>query len=58
MSYLLNLPDSEALGHVTVQASFADGYTGEVEMKKAVVQYLVYYLGLGLCGAAQSGAFN
>jgi len=58
MSYLVNLPESEALGHLTVTASFADGYTGEIEMKKAVLQYLAYYLGIGLCGAAQSGAFH
>jgi len=58
MSYLVNLPESEALGHMTMTASFAGGYTGEIEMKKAVLQYLVYYLGVGLCGAAQSGAFN
>jgi hypothetical protein len=58
MSYLVNLPESDALGHLTVKASFADGYTGEIELKKAVLQYLAYYLGIGLCGAAQSGAFH
>lgn len=58
MSYLVNLPEAEALGHLTMQASFAEGYTFELEMKKAVLQYLVYYLGVGLCGAAQSGAFH
>lgn len=58
MSYLVNLPESDALGHLTMKTSFEGGYTGELEMKKAVLQYLFYYLGVGLCGAAQSGAFH
>jgi len=58
MSYLVSLPESDNLGHLTVASYYDDGYTVEMEMKKAVVQYLVYYGGLALCGAAQSGVFN
>jgi len=58
MAYLLNLPDPEALGHMTFTTYHPDGnYQMEMEMKKAVVQYLLYYLGVGLCAAGQSGAF-
>jgi hypothetical protein len=58
MSYLVNLPESEALGHLTMQASFDDGYMCEFEMKKATLQYMIFYLGVGACAAAQSGLFD
>ena len=58
MSYLVSLPESDKLGHLTVASYYDDGYTVELEMKKAVLQYFVYYGGLALCGAAQSGVFN
>ena len=53
-AYLLNLPEPEALGHISM-ISKIDGneqFFG-MEMKKAVVQYFTYYLGVFGCGAAQ-----
>lgn len=59
LSYLLDLPASEELGHLSISAGTTeDGFKVEAEMKKAVVQYMVYYFGLALCGAGQAGAFD
>jgi len=59
LSYLLNLPESDELGHLSVSAGTTEnGFKVEAEMKKAVVQYMVYYFGLALCGAGQAGAFD
>lgn len=58
MRYLVDLPESDKLGHLTFTSYFDDGYTVELEMKKAVLQYIVYYGGLAACGAAQAGVFD
>ncbi|MBN2082099.1 hypothetical protein JW859_07815 [bacterium] len=58
MGYLVNLPGSDALGHFTLMTSYGNGYTVDIEMKKAVCQYMVYYGGLAACGLAQSGVFE
>lgn len=59
LSYLLDLPESEELGHISISAGTTeDGFSVKAEMKKAIVQYMAYYLGLALCGAGQAGAFD
>jgi hypothetical protein len=59
MAYLVNLPDEQALGHITLESHFGENTASmELEMKKAVLQYVVYYVGVTLCGMAQAGAFN
>ncbi len=59
MAYLMALPEPDALGHITMTSYHPDDNSmGEFGMKKSVFQYLLYYVGVGLCGAAQAGAFN
>jgi hypothetical protein len=55
LAYLLNLPDPSALGHIKATGYHPEGNAySECEMKKSVLQYLLFYLGVGLCGAAQT----
>jgi hypothetical protein len=59
MSYLVNLPEPGALGNMTMMTtSTGDGYACDMHATKAQMQYLAYYLGVGLCGAAQAGVFD
>lgn len=59
MAYLLNVPDPSALGHITATVQHPDGncYV-QCEMKKAVLQWAGFYLGIGLCGAGQAGMLH
>jgi hypothetical protein len=53
-AYLLNLPGPEALGHVSYLAKFdGNGGFAGIEMKKALLQYGLYYMGVFACGVAQ-----
>ena len=54
MAYLVDLPEPDALGHMTLMTAYEDGSRMELTMKKPVLQYCAYYLGLALCGAAQA----
>jgi|GEM_PF-2446970 len=59
LGYLFNISEETDLGSVEMTThNFGDGCSFEFEMKKSVVQYMVFGLGLVACGAAQSGAFN
>jgi hypothetical protein len=50
MGYLWGLPESSALGHITVQSQFDEGTLCELQMSTAVPQYLGYYLTTGAAG--------
>jgi hypothetical protein len=58
-AYLLNLPEPSALGHLTLLAKKdGKGTFFGLEGKKALVQYVAYYLGVFGCGAAQMDLGN
>ena len=54
-AYLLNLPEPGAIGNISLLAKFEgeDGMFVGMEMKKALLQYGLYYMGVFACGAAQ-----
>ncbi|HES58356.1 MAG TPA: hypothetical protein ENO21_02890 [Firmicutes bacterium] len=59
MAYLLNMPEADALGHMTATVNHPEGNAYfEFEMKKAVLQYLLFYIGVGMCGAGQAGMLH
>lgn len=54
MKYLWDLPEQDGLGQMTVTCHFGDGASSEMHMKKAVFQYMMYYLSTIGAGAIQS----
>jgi hypothetical protein len=47
------------MGHITATGYHPEGNAYyEFEMKKAVLQWAAFYLGVGLCAAGQSGMLN
>lgn len=54
MKYLWDVPEEEGLGQFTITARTGDAMSSEIKMKKAVFQYLMYYLTTIGAGAVQS----
>ncbi len=54
MKYLWDVPEQDGLGYMTLTSRFGDSAECEMHMKKAVFQYLMYYLTTIGAGAIQS----
>ncbi|MCB1217936.1 hypothetical protein KDL44_11115 [bacterium] len=54
MKYLWNVPEEEGLGYMTMSSRFDGSASCEMHMKKAVFQYLMYYMSTIGAGAIQS----